>query len=99
MVPHHFLVVRDSRAQPCRHVSEVAQLDVVQPYHVLCEGQPKSPIGQRSPERPESGMDRNYYRSHLSLETTPGFKEAVTSQSKCREMQQVMAIGREKAHS
>lgn len=41
-----------SRAQASRCVSEVDQLDIAQPFHVLCEGQPRSPLGQRHKKEP-----------------------------------------------
>lgn len=106
-----FLVVRDilsgqdlkvsngmSGAQARRHVAEVDQSDVVQPY-VLCEGSQGIQWGRgtrRSPARTESGMEGNYYISHLRLERIAGFKEVFISLSKCRQMQKVMAIVRKR---
>lgn len=109
MIPP-FLVVRDilsgqdlkvrngmSGAQTCRHVVQVDQSDVVQPY-VLCEGSQGVQWGRgtRSPARTESRMERNYYISHLRLEKIARFKEAFISMSKCRQMQKVMAIVRKR---
>ena len=54
---------------------------------------------RRSPARPESGMDRNCYRSHLRLERIAGFMEAFISYSKRGGMQKIMATVREKVHS
>lgn len=87
-----------SRAQTCRHVTEVDQSDAVQPY-VLREGRQGVQWDRgtrRSPARTESGIDRNYHISHLRLERIAGFKEAFISLSKCREMQKVMAIVRKR---
>lgn len=47
-----------SRAQACRCVSEVDQLDAVQP-DVLCEGQRRSSMGQKHKEKPCKARVRN----------------------------------------
>lgn len=89
ILPGQDLKVRNGtrRAQACRHIAEVDQSDVVQPY-VLCEGSQGLQWGRgtRSLARIESGMERNYYISHLRLERIAGFKKAFITLSKCRQM-------------